>query len=834
MRIVIDLQGAQTESRFRGIGRYSLSFVRALLSQRSEHDFWVVLNARFAESIRDIEEALAEVLTRDRLRVFEPPVGVALRDTENSCAAAASEVIREAFIAELCPDLVLITSLFEGFLDDAVTSIGALDVPQAPTAVIHYDLIPALRPEYINSPEYGEFYDKKIGYLQRADLLLAISNYSRNEAVGFLNVPSERVVSISAAVDDKFGCPTPGSVVVPKDFSDLGISRPYILCVPGGFDSRKNLDSLLCAFAQLPADVRKAHQLVIGSKASAYSVNQFEAAADAAGLSAGEWVLTGYLEDTRYRELFRGSSLFVFPSKHEGFGLPLLEAMTLGVPSIASSNTSVGEVMGDAAYCFDPEDVSAIRDLIARALQDDGWRHQLATHATSRSADFSWDKTAKRALAAIECKFESKNAPSTSKPRPISREVIAEAIVTCPGGISIGVQKLEPIAQCLAANLRFGRQDTLFLDVTELAKIDGKTGIQRVVRALLLAIDQGDARGLHVQPVYFDGYRFRGANAFSSIFLGREVSDDHLIDFGFGDHYLSLDLNVASTEASEPILREMRRRGVSLNFLVYDVLPLLHPDWWPAGLADGFASWFAMVSRVADRLICISRAVRSDVAAQLELIAPDASGAPKLGWFHLGADIANTSPSVRLPGNADGFFQRIASQTTFLMVGTVEPRKGHALALEAFTELWRNGYDFNLVVVGKKGWLVDDLADNMTARTKSEPRLFWFQGASDEFLERAYLSCSCLLAASEAEGFGLPLIEASFYNLPVLARDIAIFREVAGNAALYFDGSSAKGLVEGVLRWVRQRELSETPASKGMEAMSWRQSANALLDQLEI
>ena len=89
---------------------------------------------------------------------------------------------------------------------------------------------------------------------------------------------------------------------------------------------------------------------------------------------------------------------------------------------------------------------------------------------------------------------------------------------------------------------------------------------------------------------------------------------------------MSLDLNVASTEASEPILREMRRRGVSLNFLVYDVLPLLHPDWWPAGLADGFASWFAMVSRVADRLICISRAVRSDVAAQLELIAPDASG----------------------------------------------------------------------------------------------------------------------------------------------------------------------------------------------------------------
>ena len=115
MRIVIDLQGAQTESRFRGIGRYSLSFVRALLNRRSQHEFWVVLNGRFGESISEIEEALADVLPRYRVRVFETPRGIALRDPENSWAAASSEVIREAFIAELRPDLVLITSLFEGF-----------------------------------------------------------------------------------------------------------------------------------------------------------------------------------------------------------------------------------------------------------------------------------------------------------------------------------------------------------------------------------------------------------------------------------------------------------------------------------------------------------------------------------------------------------------------------------------------------------------------------------------------------------------------------------------------------------------------------------------------
>ena len=371
MRIVIDLQGAQTESRFRGIGRYSLSFVRALLNRRSQHEFWVVLNGRFGESISEIEEALADVLPRDRVRVFETPPGIALRDPENSWAAASSEVIREAFIAELRPDLVLITSLFEGYLDDAVTSIGALDTPQAPTVVVHYDLIPALRPEYITSPEYGEYYDRKLAYLQHADLLLAISDYSRKEAEDFLNFPSDRVVNISAAVEDGFWRPKDGAPVVPEDFSDLGISRPYILCVPGGFDSRKNLESLLSAFAQLPAAVRRDHQLVIGSKASAYAISKLEAAADTAGLGAEEWVLTGHLQDIRFRDLFRGSSLFVFPSKHEGFGLPLLEAMTLGVPCIASSSTSVGEVMGEAEYCFDPENVNAIRDKMDRALQSE-------------------------------------------------------------------------------------------------------------------------------------------------------------------------------------------------------------------------------------------------------------------------------------------------------------------------------------------------------------------------------------------------------------------------------------------------------------------------------
>ena len=204
MRIIVDLQGAQTESRYRGIGRYSLSFTRALLQQPSEHEFWVALSSQFPETVDFIEGHLADVLPKSRIRVFESPSNIARRTVANSQMAAAAEIIREAYLAELQPDLVLITSVFEGYLDDAVTSIGVLGEVKFPTAAVHYDLIPALHDGYISSPEYADFYQRKLESLKRADLLLAISNHSRSEVMDFLDLPADRVVNIGAAVDERF------------------------------------------------------------------------------------------------------------------------------------------------------------------------------------------------------------------------------------------------------------------------------------------------------------------------------------------------------------------------------------------------------------------------------------------------------------------------------------------------------------------------------------------------------------------------------------------------------------------------------------------------------
>ena len=109
-----------------------------------------------------------------------------------------------------------------------------------------------------------------------------------------------------------------------------------------------------------------------------------------------------------------------------------------------------------------------------------------------------------------------------------------------------------------------------------------------------------------------------------------------------------------------------------------------------------------------------------------------------------------------------------------------------------------------------------------------DKRLYWLPGISDEMLEHVYHSARALLAASEGEGFGLPLIEAAQHGLPIIARDIPIFREVAGEGAYYFCGEDPTALANALLRWLSLGDAA--PASTGIPWLTWRQSSSQLLD----
>jgi len=161
-------------------------------------------------------------------------------------------------------------------------------------------------------------------------------------------------------------------------------------------------------------------------------------------------------------------------------------------------------------------------------------------------------------------------------------------------------------------------------------------------------------------------------------------------------------------------------------------------------------------------------------------------------------------------------------------VGTVEPRKGHVQAFAAFEQLWAEKVDVNLVIVGMAGWGVEGLPDLLKQHEEENEQFFWLQGISDEYLEKVYGASSCLLAASLGEGFGLPLIEAAQKGLPIIARDIPVFREVAGDHAFYFEGDAPDALASAIRTWVQLEKERRAPSSAEMPWLTWKESADQL------
>jgi glycosyltransferase involved in cell wall biosynthesis len=202
----------------------------------------------------------------------------------------------------------------------------------------------------------------------------------------------------------------------------------------------------------------------------------------------------------------------------------------------------------------------------------------------------------------------------------------------------------------------------------------------------------------------------------------------------------------------------------------------------------------------------------------------------QVGFFHLGADIDASVPSNGLPPDAHVVLDAVKSRPSFLTVGTVEPRKGQAQALAAFEQLWAAGVDANLVIVGKHGWMVDELAARLNAHPENGKRLFWLAGVSDEMLLKLYAGSSALLAPSEGEGFGLPLIEAAQHDIPIIARSLPVFREVAGEHAYYFEGKDPADLAQAVTAWLALWKEGKAPASTGMPWLTWEQSAHQVVD----
>lgn len=822
MRIVIDLQGAQSESRYRGIGRYTLALALTAAKRSRGHDIHVILNGAFADTISAIRDAFEGVLPSSSIHVFHVPLPVNGMHAENTLRIERAELIREAAIAALAPDLIHVSSLFEGYGDDSVTSVKTL--LEVPTLVTLYDLIPYLNPAiYLDPvPPYRTFYERKLAALLRADGLVAISESAAAEVVDGFGFDSGRVSNISAACDPVFKPMSPASPIVKLVQQKYGLGTDFILYT-GGSDDRKNLRRLVDAYARLEWRQRMRCRLVLAGRMHQPHVDELRARAAAGGMGQDELIFTGYVSDNHLVALYNLCRFFIFPSWHEGFGLPALEAMSCGAAVLASDASSIREVAQCKEALFDPMDVESMRDRMAHYLDSDEDLERLRRYSLERAKDFSWPLVADRFLDACE-EVHARSAHPTLPDEARLLGYLTERVMET----GISADELLGVADSIDKSLK-PPLPKIMVDVTELAAHDHKTGIQRVTRAIIAEWKQRPPSGYMIQLVRMDreARTYVCADQYAAQLWGegQEVPDTPLVCHS-GDVFLGLDLVGDSVALVPDWFNYFRSTGVRIAFVVYDIIPIRHPEWWPADGHRHHERWLRGIVAQSDALLCISNATADDVVAWMD--AHSIECRPQIRWFHLGADIQGSMASFGAHENGDLVLSRLAGGISFLMVGTLEPRKGHAQVLDAFEELWAAGREFCLVIVGKRGWLVNELADRLSTHPEKDKRLIWLTGVSDEFLDELYSACSCLLTASEAEGFGLPLIEAAQRGLPIVARDIPVFREVAGESAYYFADGAPAALAADLENWAALYREGRHPSQEGMAWLTWQQSAAQL------
>jgi glycosyltransferase involved in cell wall biosynthesis len=222
---------------------------------------------------------------------------------------------------------------------------------------------------------------------RRAARIIAVSAFTRDEIVRLLGIPAGKIAVVPNGVDAAFAPLPPGEVA--RFRAERGLPEQYILCV-GTLEPRKNLTGLLDAFARLAPQIA-AELVVVGGQGWRY--DQALARVDALGLQ-GRVRFAGHVPDDELPRWYNAAAVFVYPSLYEGFGLPALEALACGVPTVTSAGTAMAEVTGDAALLADPRDPAALAAAIGQALGDDNLRVRLRERGPLRAAAFNWARTA--------------------------------------------------------------------------------------------------------------------------------------------------------------------------------------------------------------------------------------------------------------------------------------------------------------------------------------------------------------------------------------------------------------------------------------------------------
>lgn len=271
-------------------------------------------------------------------------------------------------------------------------------LPGIPTVATIFDAIPLSHPEWVRyrfKSLKNELWRRTAFWAQH---VITISEYSRQEITSHFRIPEDRITAIPLGVGAQWFVPveqTQEAAVrshyrLPKDC--------YFVCV-GTLQPRKNIGRLLAAHANLPEHVQRECPLIIVGKPG-WGCEDVVSRLTGGQLKHVRWL--GHLPDAELQVVIKCATALVFPSLHEGFGLPVLEAFAAGVPVVTSNTTSIPEVAGDAALLIDPLRIDELSDAMLRIIENPGLAGQLRARGRERVRGFTWQACAEKTLRVYE------------------------------------------------------------------------------------------------------------------------------------------------------------------------------------------------------------------------------------------------------------------------------------------------------------------------------------------------------------------------------------------------------------------------------------------------
>lgn len=610
----------------------------------------------------------------------------------------------------------------------------------------------------------------------------------------------------------------------------LGVDQDACLIVSlGGINSKKLSDRLLATLLDTPLGEQTNIQLGLVGARGEDEFGQQIAASLHGHPRADKVTITGYVDRECYVQWLQAADIAVQlrqQSRGESSGT-IFDAMAYGLPVVVNAHGSTTELPQQAVTML-PDEVDVT--MLSRCLQE------LANDPDQRSVI---GEAARRFVAEhldperIATDYRNAIEKFAHGSRRQRHEHWLNRLAKC--------RELHQMkdndnalfdatrALCELDTTAPSQPPRILFDVSTIAWHDLKTGIERVTRRLADQLLRHPPAGWRIELIRWGGDDFHLARGFASDQLGIDPpAPNRPCEARAGDIYVSVEWAPALLEQAGDALQQMRARGVRCYFTVHDLLPLYLPECFPEDTPSRMRTWFECIAKLADGITCVSATVADDVRG--EIAALKLAQPPWVEHFHLGADFSGPIAN-ELMQHEQQLLKAITqpSGTTLLMVGTLEPRKGYRQVLDAIEHCWAQGAELNLCIIGKQGWAVDELARRLRQHPQNGKRLHWIEGASDALLTQLYAACDGLVAASLGEGFGLPLIEAAYHGIPILARDIPVFREVAGDYADYFHADTAQQLAQALMAWLERWQRGELSGSQGMPHHNWAASTRQWL-----